>query len=159
MEENNNAQQQFAIQRVYTKDLSFETPNSPEVFKTNWEPKVNVEINSRNDQLGEGVYEVVLTVTVTAKLEEKTAYLAEVNQAGIFTLSGFPQAQMGQMLGAYCLNILFPFAREVVADLINRGSFPQMVLAPINFDALYAQHLQQQQAQAEAGDEAENPVH
>ena len=157
MAENTTAEQngpQFALQRIYTKDISFETPNSPAIFTEKWEPAVNVDINSANTLLQEGVYEVVLTVTVTAKVGEKTAYLAEVQQAGIFVVAGFGEQEMGGMLNAYCPNMLFPFAREAVADLVNKGSFPQLLLAPINFDALYAQHLQKQ---AEGG--AESPVH
>lgn len=157
MSENSNAQQegpQFAVQRIYTKDISFETPNSPAIFTEKWEPDVNVEINSRGDKLGEDVYEIVLSITVTAKLGEKTAYLAEVQQAGIFTLRGFSDNDMGGMIHSYCPNTLFPYVREVISDLVSKGSFPQMVLQPINFDALYAQHLQQQ---AETG--KQDPVH
>jgi preprotein translocase subunit SecB len=147
---------QFALQRIYTKDISFETPNSPAIFTEKWEPAVNVDLNSASSPLQEGVYEVVLTVTVTAKVGEKTAYLAEVQQAGIFVVAGFGEQEMGGMLNAFCPNMLFPFAREAIADLVNKGSFPQLLLAPINFDALYAQHQQQQ---AEQEGEAESPVH
>ncbi|MFO7592979.1 MAG: protein-export chaperone SecB [Pseudomonadota bacterium] len=160
MSENNNAQQdgpQFAVQRIYTKDISFETPNSPAIFTEKWEPEVNVEINSRGDKLSDNVYEIVLSVTVTAKLGEKTAYLAEVQQAGIFTLRGFSEQDLGGMIHSYCPNTLFPYVREVVSDLVGKGSFPQMVLQPINFDALYAQHLQQQQQNA--AESNKDPVH
>jgi len=159
MAENNNPEQngpQFALQRIYTKDISFETPNSPAIFTVKWEPAINVEINSANVQLQAGLFEVVLTVTVTAKLGDKTAYLAEVKQAGIFVMAGFNEQDQGGMLNSYCPNLLFPYAREVISDLVSKGSFPQMLLTPINFDALYAQHLQQQAAQA-AGQE--QPVH
>lgn len=145
---------QFAIQRIYTKDISFETPNSPTIFTEKWEPQVNVDLNSSGTKLAEGVFEVVLALTVTAKLGEKTAYLAEVQQAGVFGMEGFSEQDLGGMLHSFCPNILFPYAREVVSDLVSKGSFPQLLLAPINFDALYAQHLQQQQAKGE-----ENPVH
>jgi preprotein translocase subunit SecB len=145
---------QFAIQRIYTKDISFETPNSPTIFTEKWEPQVNVDLNSSGTKLAEGVFEVVLALTVTAKLGEKTAYLAEVQQAGVFGMEGFSEQDLGGMLHSFCPNILFPYAREVISDLVSKGSFPQLLLAPINFDALYAQHLQQQQAQGE-----ENPVH
>ena len=159
MAENTSPEQngpQFALQRIYTKDISFETPNSPAIFTEKWEPAINVDINSANTLLQEGVYEVVLTVTVTAKVGDKTAYLAEVQQAGIFVVNGFNEQEMGGMLNSYCPNMLFPFAREVISDLVNKGSFPQMLLSPINFDALYAQHLQAQAAQ-EGGEE--QPVH
>ncbi|MCW9087991.1 MAG: protein-export chaperone SecB [Gammaproteobacteria bacterium] len=163
--ENENAQQntqqgdgpQFAIQRIYTKDISFETPNSPAIFTEKWEPQVNVELNSTGNTVAEGVYEVTLSVTVTAKLGDKTAYLAEVQQAGIFVLSGFSEQDLGGMIHSYCPNLLFPYVREVISDLVAKGSFPQMLLQPINFDLLYSQHLQQQQQQA--GETPEEPVH
>ncbi len=159
MAENTSPEQngpQFALQRIYTKDISFETPNSPAIFTEKWEPSVNVDLNSASSLLQEGLYEVVLSVTVTAKVGEKTAYLAEVQQAGIFVMNGFNEQEMGGMLNSYCPNMLFPFAREAIADLVNKGSFPQLLLAPINFDALYAQHLQKQAQQEGSG---ESPVH
>lgn len=159
MSENENPQQQgpqFAIQRIYTKDISFETPNSPSVFTVKWEPEVNVELNSTGNKLADDVYEVVLAITVTAKLGEKTAYLAEVQQAGIFTLSGFSEQDLGAMIHSFCPNVLFPYAREVVSDLVSKGSFPQMVLQPINFDALYAKHLENRK---QSGADAEEAVH
>jgi preprotein translocase subunit SecB len=143
-------QRQFGIQRIYTKDLSFETPNSPAIFKEQWTPETNLNLNTEVQQLEEGLFEVSVSVTVTSKLGEKTAFLVEVKQAGIFNLSGFSQQEMGQMLGAYCPNLLFPYAREVVSDLVTKGSFPQLLLSPVNFDALYAQH-QQKLAQQAAG--------
>ncbi|QEP43306.1 protein-export chaperone SecB [Ectothiorhodospiraceae bacterium BW-2] len=142
-----NGGQQFAIQRIYVKDVSFETPNTPTVFTEKWQPEVNVDLGSQSHPLGEAIFEVVLHVTVTAKLGEKTAYLAEVQQGGIFTISGFNESEMAHMLHSFCPNILFPYVRETVSDLVNRGSFPQLLLAPVNFDALYAQHLQRQQQQ------------
>lgn len=148
--------QQFAMQRIYTKDISFETPNSPTIFNEKWEPTINVDLNSASKMLNEGLYEVVLTVTVTTKIGDKTAYLAEVQQAGIFVFTGFNDQDMGGMLNSYCPNMLFPFAREVISDLVNKGSFPQMLLNPINFDALYAHYLQQQAAKEGA---EEQPVH
>lgn len=163
MAENTTPEQgapQFALQRIYTKDISFETPHSPAIFTEKWEPKVNVEITSANKPLQEGLFEVVLSLTVTTKIGDKTAYLAEVKQAGIFLLNGFNEQEMGGMLNSYCPNTLFPFAREVISDLVTKGSFPQMLLAPINFDALYGQHLQQQAAQQAAQQlDSEQPVH
>jgi preprotein translocase subunit SecB len=157
-EEKNPAEdeQQFQLQKIYLKDISFETPNSPEVFTENWEPDVNVELLTAAKPLTDGVHEVVLTVTVTAKVGDKTAYLSEVHQAGIFTLAGFKENERTHMLGSYCPNILFPYAREAISDLIGKGGFPQLLLAPVNFDALYAQHVQQQQ---EKNTTAEEPVH
>lgn len=140
-------QQQFAIQKIYLKDVSFESPNAPDVFQDGqWKPDVNVQINTEVKALSEGLNEVTLTVTVTAKQEENTAFLVEVKQAGIFQLAGFEQEQLGGMLGAYCPEVLFPYAREAISDLVTKGGFPQMLLSPVNFNALYMQHQQQQQA-------------
>ncbi|MCK5639260.1 MAG: protein-export chaperone SecB [Gammaproteobacteria bacterium] len=152
-EQTATGEQQFAIQRIYVKDLSFETPNSPAVFKEKWEPKVDVELNSKANKLGDNIFEVVLSVTVTATVTDKTAYLAEVQQAGIFTIAGFKDAEINHMIGSFCPNILFPYTREVISDLVTKGSFPQMVLSPVNFDALFQQHAQQ------ATDNQEEPVH
>ena len=139
---------QFGIQRIYVKDVSFETPNSPAVFGAQWEPEINIDLNSQAARLNEQAFEVVLTLTVTCKAGDKTAYLVEVQQAGIFNMIGFSEEQLGGMIGSFCPNILFPYAREVISDLVSKGSFPQLVLAPINFDALYAQHVAQQQSTA-----------
>ncbi|HIP52674.1 MAG TPA: protein-export chaperone SecB [Chromatiales bacterium] len=154
MAENENQQQnrEFALQRIYTKDVSFETPNSPGVFQIDWQPQTNLNVNTNVDRLADDVFEVVLTVTVTTKVADKTAYLAEVQQAGIFGMRGFPEEEMGPMLGAFCPNVLFPYAREVISDLVSKGSFPQMLLQPVNFDALYAQAQQQRSEQAEEGE-------
>jgi len=150
-EENENSgekapQQHFSIQRIYIKDVSFETPNSPAIFTEKWEPEINLDLNTANTRLKDNLFEVVLTLTVTAKGGEKTAYLVEVQQAGIFGIAGFSDKEVGHMLGAYCPGMLFPYAREAISDLVSKGTFPQLVLAPINFDALYAQHVQKQQA-------------
>jgi preprotein translocase subunit SecB len=157
-EANNNPEQanqpQFAIQRIYLKDLSFETPNTPLVFQAEGESSVNVELNTATARLADTVFEVVLSLTVTNKLADKVAYLVEVQQAGIFTLNGFSDTDLNGMLHSYCPNILFPYVREVISNVVNKGSFPQLLLAPINFDAVYAQHLQQQAAAQDA-----EPVH
>lgn len=144
----NQAERQFVIQKIYTKDISFETPNSPEIFTQKWEPSINVELGTNGKSVGEGVHEVVLSVTVTAKQGDKTAFLAEVKQAGIFAINGFPEQELGAMVGSYCPNILFPYAREVISDLVAKGGFPQLLLAPVNFDALYAQHVAQMKEQS-----------
>jgi len=141
-------QQQFAIQKIYLKDVSFESPNAPTVFtEGEFQPEINVQINTEAKTVSEGLHEVTLTVTVTAKQNDKTAFLAEVKQAGLFQMSGFEQEQLGGMIGAYCPEALFPFARETIADLVAKGGFPQVLLAPVNFNAMYMQH-QQQQAQS-----------
>jgi preprotein translocase subunit SecB len=143
-EAQNQAAGQFAIQKIYVKDVSFETPNSPAIFtETKWEPEVNVQLNSRAAAMVDQMHEVVLSVTITAKLGDKTAYLVEVQQAGIFRTEGFEQQQLSHLLGSFCPSILFPYVREAISDLVTRGGFPQLLLAPVNFDALYAQHMQQ----------------
>lgn len=141
-EETQQAERQLALQKIYIKDLSFETPHSPQVFTQKWEPAVEFNLATNAQQLQDTLYEVNLTVTVTVKLEDKTAYLIEVCQAGVFALIGFSNEELGPLLGSYCPNILFPFARESVSDLVIKGGFPPMLLAPVNFDALYAQHAQ-----------------
>lgn len=142
-------QGQFGIQKVYIKDVSFETPNSPAIFQEEWQPSVNMDIANSAQPLAENTYEVTLSVTVTVSSSDKTIYLVEVQQAGIFHVSGFPEDAIKRMLATVCPNILFPFAREMVADLVTRGGFPQLLLAPVNFDALYVQHQQQVAAEAQ----------
>lgn len=145
MAENNAAEKQFAIQKIYTKDISFETPNAPQIFTQKWEPSLDLNLDTQVSPLDTGLFEVSLTLTVTVKIDESVAYLIEACQAGIFALVGFSEQELGPMLGSFCPNILFPYAREVVSDLVAKGGFPQLVLAPVNFDALYMQHLQQAQ--------------
>ena len=140
-------QQHFEIQKVYIKDVSLETPNSPLIFTEQWQPQTEVRLETAGTPLTEDLFESVLTLTMTAKLGERTAYLVEVQQAGLFTLRGFEEAQLGHMLHSFCPNILFPFAREALADLVGKGGFPPLLLNPINFDALYMQRMQQQQQQ------------
>mgnify|MGYP001200691621 CR=1 FL=1 len=136
---------QFAPQKIYIKDLSFETPHSPKIFTEDWNPVVNMNIASEAKRIDEKLYEVVLTITVTVTVEEKTAYLVEAHQAGIFHINGFPEEIIARMVATICPNILFPFARELIADLVARGGFPQLLLAPVNFEALYQQQQDQQQ--------------
>ena len=132
-------QPQFGVQRLYLKDVSFESPNAPGIFRKEWKPQIKLDLNTQTRQLDTDVYEVVLTLTVSAKIEEETAFLCEVQQAGIFSIGGFPDETRDQMLGAYCPNILFPYAREAVDAAVVKGSFPALMLAPVNFDALYQQ--------------------
>ncbi len=139
--------QQFAIQKIYVKDFSFESPNTPGVFTTDFQPQVNVELNTNGQSIGENVYEVVLSITVTVKQGEDTAYLVEVQQSGIFNIEGMPEDQMAGMLAVFCPSIIFPYAREAISDVVTRGGFPQLLLAPVDFNAMYTQHLEQQQAQ------------
>ena len=142
------AQPQFAIQRIYTKDVSFETPNSPAVFQKEWKPEIKLDLDTRSNKLADDTYEVVLAVTVTALIEGQTAFLAEVQQAGIFTIGNLPEPQLAHTIGAFCPSTLFPYAREAIASLVNRGSFPQFNLSPVNFDALFSSYVQQRQADA-----------
>jgi len=146
------AQQQFIIQKIYCKDISFETPNSPQMFTEKWEPKLKVDLHTAVNPLAEHVFEVILSVTVTVEVGKKTAFLAEVEQAGIFNITGFEKAQLDAMLGSYSPNILFPYVREVISELVNKGGFPQLILQPVNFDAVYAQQLQQRQAEQKSGE-------
>jgi preprotein translocase subunit SecB len=143
----NTQQEQFGIQNLYVKDISFETPQSPQIFMEDWKPKMEYEISNNINHLEENYFEVVLNITVTVKVEEKTAFLVEVHQAGIFVLSGFAQDHLNYMLNTYCPTILYPYARELISNLVTRGGFQPLLLAPVNFEALYAE--QQQQAQAE----------
>ena len=157
-EENNQAQADdgphFGIVRIYLKDVSFETPNSPEVFGQDFKPDVNLQLNTSVNKLDGDLFEVVLNVTVTSKQGDKTGFLVEVQQAGIFELKGYDEAQKGPVLGAYCPNTLYPFAREAISDLVVKGGFPQLLLSPINFDALYTQKMNQAQAEAPASERA-----
>lgn len=135
---------QFEIQRIFVKDLSFEAPNTPHTFVEEWKPEVALNLETKSNRIQDNVHEVVLSITATVTTSKKTAFLIEVQQAGLFVINGFPQQQLHQMLGSFCPNILFPYAREVVSDMVVRGGFPQLILAPVNFDALYAQHMEKQ---------------
>lgn len=135
---------QFALQRVYVKDASFEVPNAPKVFLQTWKPDVNIDLNTQVTRLEDNQhFDITLSITVTAKNEGEVAFIAEVKQAGIFQVVGVPDAELGPLLGAYCPNLLFPFAREAISDLVGKGSFPQLLLQPINFDAVYAESQRQ----------------
>lgn len=143
-------QPEFGIQRIYVKDLSFEAPSAPKIFsQPNWQPAVDLQLESSANELEKDIHEVILSITVTVTSENKTAFLVEVKQAGIFIAKNFPANDLHVMLGSVCPNILFPYAREVVSDLVTRGSFPQLTLAPVNFDALYAQQMQKQKDESD----------
>lgn len=145
----NQELQQFVIQRLYVKNSSFETTQTPAIFQKQWEPELNVELNTSHKELEPNIYEVILSVTATVKNKQETAFLAEVQQAGIFTIQGPGEEQLQHILGSFCPNILFPYARETISTLVTKGSFPPLVLSPINFDALYMQKMQAQQEQAQ----------
>jgi preprotein translocase subunit SecB len=135
---------QFEIQRIFVKDISFEAPNTPHTFVEEWKPEVTLNLETKSNRIQDNLHEVVLSITATVTSSKKTAFLIEIQQAGVFMINGFPNDQLHQMLGSFCPNILFPYAREVVSDMVVRGGFPQLILAPVNFDALYAQHMEQQ---------------
>lgn len=149
MAKENNGQKsnqpEFAIQRLFVKDVSFEAPHTPELFLSKWEPKVDIDLKTESTKIEDNLYDVFVTVSATTKLEEKVAFVVEVTQAGLFTVSGFEGDDKARMLGSFCPNILFPYARQVCSDLVSQGGFPPLYLAPVNFDALY----EQQKANAE----------
>lgn len=159
MSQNNTATEQeqnqmdFGIQRIYVKDLSFEAPNTPQIFRENWDPKVEIDLESKSERLEDGVYEVILSVTSKVMINEKMAFLAEVQQAGIFTVRNFADDQLQHVLGSFCPSVIFPYARESITDLVTRGGFPQLYLAPINFDAIYQQKLAKQQTEQQAAEQ------
>ncbi len=134
----------FAVQRIFTRNSSFEAPNIPDVFRQKWQPQVKVDLDTQSSSISEDTYQVLLRITVTATLEEKTAFLAEVEQGCVATISGFEEAQLNQMLGAYLPGLLFPYARETIDTLVVKGSFPPVMLAPVNFEALYRSRQQKQ---------------
>ena len=141
---------QFALQRIYVKDMSFESPRSPQGFKQQWKPQINLELNSSNTMIEDKLYEVVLSLTLTAKNEEEEViFLVEVQQAGIFHIQGLEEDPLQQTLGSFCPNVLFPYARETVDSVVGKGSFPPLMLAPVNFDAIYAESLKRRAQQTD----------
>ncbi len=143
---------EFSIQRIYIKDISLESPVSPQVFRQEWKPEIDLQINVDSSKLEGDFYQVILKITVTAKNSEKIALLIEVQQAGIFLLKDFEQEQLSHMLGSFCPNLIFPYAREYISETAIRAGFPPLYLAPINFDAIYTE----QQRQKRAGSDAAN---
>ena len=148
-EQENAADKQLAISKIYAKDFSFESPQSPNVFRArDWKPQTNLNLRSTHNLIEDDVHEVVLTITVEAKEDDKSLFLVELQQAGIFEISGYEGEELKAILGSFCPNILFPYARESIATVIQKGGFPEFVLQPINFDALYLQAKQQAQGAA-----------
>jgi len=133
---------QFSIQRIYTKDISYETFNSPAIFQKEWNPDVKLGLDRKSNPLGENLYEVILSVTVTVKINEKTAFICEVQQAGIFMIGDISEKKKAQIIGSFCPNALYPYAREAISNLVNSGSFPSLNLAPVDFNALFAAYTQ-----------------
>lgn len=140
--------QVLSIEKVYVKDCSIEVPNAPQIFFEEVQPQIDVQMQTGTSQVGDGLYECVLTITVTAKAAERTVFLVEAAQAGIFQIRGFALQDLDMIQGIGCPTTLFPYARETISNLVNRAGFPPINLAPISFEALYAQRLQEQQAQA-----------
>lgn len=140
-----NAQPIFTIEKIYVKDLSLEIPNAPQVFLGREQPNMEVQLHTAANRVDEGIFETVLTITVTAKAAEKTLFLVEAAQAGIFQIRNLPEDDMSPVLGVACPNILFPYARETISDLVVRAGFPPVLLAPVNFEAMYQQRMQQQE--------------
>ncbi len=145
-------QAQFQLQKIYVKDVSYEVPNAPQVFQEDGQVEIKMNLAQKVENLAEGVHEVVLTVTVTASLGEKTAYLAEVQQAGIFSIKGLNEQATHAALNTLCPHTLFPYARRAITDLVADGGFPPLVLQPINFDQIYSQRMQEAQAQAQGSE-------
>lgn len=141
----------FTVEKVYIKDVSFEAPGAPQVFNETGQPQLQMNLNQRVQRLNESAFEVVLGVTLTCTVADKTAYLAEVQQAGVFGLAGFDDQTLDAMLGTHCPNVLYPYARQAISDLISAGGFPPFLLQPINFEALYAEGLRQRAEQAQGG--------
>ena len=150
-----NPQAQFQLQKLYVKDVSFEIPNAPQVFQENGDVEIKMNLSQKVETLAEGVQEVLLTVTVTASLGEKTAYLVEVQQAGIFSIVGLNEQAAHAVVNTLCPHTLFPYARRVITDLVADGGFPPLVLQPINFDQIYSQRMQEAQAQSQAAGDME----
>ena len=143
-------QKQLAVSKIYTKDSSFESPQSPAVFKKGeWKPQTNLNLRSAHSALDDNTHEIVLTITVEAKEDDKTLFLVELQQAGIFEIAGYEGEELAAVVGSFCPNILFPYARESIASMIQKGGFPEFILQPINFDALYLQAKQQQMQQGD----------
>ena len=146
-----NAGPAFTVEKLYVKDVSFEVPGAPAVFGEAGQPQLQMNLQQSVQRLNDQAYEVVLGITLTCAIGEKTIYLAEVKQAGVFGLIGFDAQTTDVLLGTQCPNVLYPYARQLVSDLVQAGGFPPFLLQPINFEALYAESLRQRQAQAQAG--------
>ncbi|MCP4767031.1 MAG: protein-export chaperone SecB [Gammaproteobacteria bacterium] len=150
MTEATTPKKQFAIQKLYIKDVSFESPGTPHSFSyKQWNPKVDLNLTNSHSLVEGDTYEAVLSITVTVAHEDKTAFLVEIQQAGLFAITGFDDEEIKYLIGSQCMNILFPYAREVISSLSADGGFPPLILAPVNFDVLYQQHLQSKAQQDE----------
>jgi len=149
---NEGEKKSIQFQKIYLKDVSFETPNSPGIFTLDWKPNVDIEINNTSAVLADDLYEVLLTLTVTVKVGESTAFLAEVQQAGIFVMQGFDPEELHRAQHVFCMRTLYPYASSALTEIVTKGGFPQLLLTPVNFDALYVQRQQSAAAQATASE-------
>jgi preprotein translocase subunit SecB len=159
MAEEETAEKRLSIGKIYLKDFSFESPQAPDVFRqSDWKPQTDLNLRSSHTAIDDDHHEIVLTITIEAKEDDKTFFLVELQQAGLFEISGYEGEELSAIIGSFCPNMLFPYARETVASLIQKGGFPEFVLQPINFDALYLQSKQQQAAKQaeEAAAQAED---
>ena len=155
MSDEQEAKKQFAVQKLYIRDASFESPGAPQSFSfAKWEPKIDLNLTNDQKHVEGDLYEVVINLTATVSVDDRTAFLVEVQQAGLFSIAGFDDREKKYLLGSQCMNVLFPYIREVVSDLSTRGGFPPLIMSPVNFDALYQQHLQNQQAQEDESEAA-----
>lgn len=152
------AQAVLQIQRIYVKDVSFEAPNLPQIFQQEWKPELSFDLSTEAAQLGDDLYEVCLKISVETTLEDSgdVAFICEVKQAGVFTISGLEDLQMAHCLTSQCPNMLFPYARELISSLVNRGTFPALNLSPVNFDALFMDYLERQNAENAQGEAEES---
>ena len=150
--EEQETQAVLQIQRIYVKAVSFEAPNLPHIFNQEWKPKLAFDLSTETVKLADDLYEVCLNISVETTLEDSddVAFICEVKQAGVFTISGLDDMQMAHCLTSQCPNMLFPYARELVSNLVNRGTFPALNLSPVNFDALFVEYLQRQQQEQES---------
>ena len=149
----------FAVQRIYLKDLSFETPMGAAAFQKQWQPKVNQDLNTKSAKIADDLYEVSLRLTITVTIEEETVYLVEVDQAGLFAIRGLEPTQITQVINTTCPSLLFPYAREAIDNILTKGSFPALMLPPINFDALFASAVKQAEQQAAEQNAEQNQTH
>lgn len=149
----------FAVQRIYLKDLSFETPMGAAAFQKQWQPKVNQDLNTKSAKIADDLYEVSLRLTITVTIEEETVYLVEVDQAGVFAIRGLEPTQITQVINTTCPSLLFPYAREAIDNILTKGSFPALMLPPINFDALFASAVKQAEQQAAEQNAEQNQTH
>ena len=158
-ENQTNSEKQLVLQKIYIKDLSFESPQSPGVFASNVSPQTKLNIKSSASEVAPDTQEVTLTLTVEAVNEDKTLFMLEIEQAGLFRIQGYSAEEARMLIGSYCPGTLYPFAREAISDVITRGGFPQLLLQPINFDALYAQVLKDRADGGSESAQSPQPTH